>query len=270
MAEISSLENILNNPGLIHLAENIFGNLEDVKFCRDINQSSKQILDNPMFWLQKFGNLSKDNQKDWINVIQSETNSEMMSPIISYLQWNLKKNSLVDLPCYTNSAVQEEFRRKIRRLCMKPPGFISDFDKEMIKNLVPLTDNPNAPNENGVTPIYMAAHIGNTEIVKILAPLTANPNAPDKDGDTPILWAAHTGSTEIVKILAPLTANPNTPNKDGDTPIFWAACYGHTEIVKILAPFTNNPNAPNKKGQTPCTITKNTEIKQILKSSNTP
>ena len=67
-----------------------------------------------------------------------------------------------------------------------------------------------------------------------------------------------------------MTANPNAPNKDGDTPIFWAACYGHTEIVKILAPFTNNPNAPNNKGQTPCSIAKNTEIKQILKSSNAP
>merc|ERR1711953_1486229 len=53
---VSPLEKILNNPGLAHLAENIFGNLtdEDAEICRDINQSSKQILDNPMFWLSKF------------------------------------------------------------------------------------------------------------------------------------------------------------------------------------------------------------------------
>ena len=61
--EVSPLEKILNNPGLVHLAENIFGNLadEDAEICRDINRSSKQILDNPMFWLRKFGNLSKEN-----------------------------------------------------------------------------------------------------------------------------------------------------------------------------------------------------------------
>ena len=42
MTEESPLEKILNNPGLVHLAENIFGNLdcEGVGFCPDINQSS--------------------------------------------------------------------------------------------------------------------------------------------------------------------------------------------------------------------------------------
>ena len=55
-AEVSPMEKILNNPGLVHLAENIFGNLadEDAEVCQDINQSSKQILENPMFWLRKF------------------------------------------------------------------------------------------------------------------------------------------------------------------------------------------------------------------------
>ena len=106
-----------------------------------------------------------------------------------------------------------------------------------------------------------------TEIVKILAPLTNNPNAPDEHGKTPIYWAAHEGHTEIVKILAPLTANPNAPNKNGDTPIYWAAWDGHTEIVKILAPLTDNPNAPNKYGRTPIKMAKNyPEICGLLKS----
>ena len=71
--EASPLQNILNNPGLVHIAENIFGNFTemDVEVCQDINQSSNEILNNPMFWLKRFGNLSKENQKDWINVIQS-------------------------------------------------------------------------------------------------------------------------------------------------------------------------------------------------------
>ena len=37
-----------------------------------------------------------------------------------------------------------------------------------------------------------------SEIVKILAPLTNNPNAPDEYGKTPIYWAARNGHTEIV------------------------------------------------------------------------
>ena len=75
-AEVSPLEKILNNPGLVHLTENIFGNLADVEVWRDINRSSREILNNPMFWLRKFGSLSKENQKDWINVIESVKNSD--------------------------------------------------------------------------------------------------------------------------------------------------------------------------------------------------
>ena len=73
------------------------------------------------------------------------------------------------------------------------------------------------------------------EIVTIMAPLIENPNAPNEDGNTPIHTAAENGHTEIVKILAPLTENPNAPDNYGSTPIILAAENGHTEIVKILA-----------------------------------
>ena len=87
------MEKIITNPGLQHLAENIFWNLdvEHLKICGLINQSCQQILDNPMFWLRKFVGLSKANQKDWIKIIQLEKNSEKKGAIIAYLKWNLKK-----------------------------------------------------------------------------------------------------------------------------------------------------------------------------------
>ena len=64
--------------------------------------------------------------------------------------------------------------------------------------------------------------------------MTDNPNAPDKLGETPIHIAAMRGHTEIVKILAPLTDNPNAPIKNRVTPIYKAEINGHTEIVNIL------------------------------------
>ena len=209
-------EKILHNPGLQHLAENIFDNLkfEDLVVSREINQSSKRILDyqmdkpsltsdKPMFLLRKFRSLSKLNQKDWIKVIQSEKNSDKGKAISFYLQWNLKKEALVDLPCYSSPAVQNDFRMKIWDISNK---WEISSDEDM-------------------------------EIVKMLAPLTENPNAPDKNGKTPIHWAAFNGHNEIVKILVPLTDNPNVPDNYGHTPIHQAACGGHTEIVKILESF---------------------------------
>ena len=60
------MEQILNNPGLVHLTENIFGNLEDVnvEVFGQINQASKQILSNTIFWLRKFTAISKENQTE--------------------------------------------------------------------------------------------------------------------------------------------------------------------------------------------------------------
>ena len=64
------MEKIINNPGLQHLAEKVFFNLnvEDLEICAQINQSCKKILENPMFWLRKFGDsLSNENQSYSLN-----------------------------------------------------------------------------------------------------------------------------------------------------------------------------------------------------------
>ena len=113
------MENIINNPGFQHLAEKILWNLdvEYLKICGLINQSCHHLLDNPLFWLSKFVGLSLDNQKDWLKVIKSVKNSKKKMAIISYLQWNLKKDACLDLPCYSSPAVQKEFRVKIRHRC---------------------------------------------------------------------------------------------------------------------------------------------------------
>ena len=261
------MEQILNNPGFVHLAENIFVNLgsDQLEVCEEINQSSKVILANPFIWLRKFKALSKENQNNWTKIIQSEKNSSKEKYIVSYLKWNLKTKIGKDLPCYNIPIVQDDFRMKIRKIFKKRKS--SKKDTEILKILAPLTDNPNAPDENGRTPIHNAAYWGHIEMVKILVPWTDNPNAPDKDGRTPILMALFDGHSEIVKILLSLTDNPNAPDKWGQTPIHLAASNGHTEIVRILAPLTNNPNALDNVGWTPIhSAAKNgyTEIVNIL------
>ena len=70
--------------------------------------------------------------------------------------------------------------------------------QKLSKSWPPLTDNPNLPTYEGMSPIYWAAYDANTEIVKILAPLTDNPNLPDKHGVTP---SSVTENAEIHRIL---------------------------------------------------------------------
>ena len=80
-------------------------------------------------------------------------------------------------------------------------GISSREDIQVVRVLAPLTQNPNAPDKNGRTPIFEGARRGYTEIVKILAPLTENPNASDIYGETPINF---TQNKEIFKHLETL------------------------------------------------------------------
>ena len=96
------METITNNPGLQHIAENVFWDLDvkDLKICAQINQSCKQILDDAMFSLRKFVCLSKTSQEEWVKLIQSVKSSNYENVIISYLQWKLKGKVVeADLPC---------------------------------------------------------------------------------------------------------------------------------------------------------------------------
>ena len=110
---------------------------------------------------------------------------------------------------------------------------------EIIAILAPLTEDPNAPDPVGWTPINIAAYDGNAEIVRILAPLTDNPNAPGPDGLTPIIRAALDGNAEIFRILAPLIDN------------LWIQMVGlvrhmsESQKSRILALLTDDPNAPD-------------------------
>ena len=153
-------------------------------------------------------------------------------PIISYLQWSLKKDVyvLVDLPCYTSPSIQDDFWKKIWESCQEEGKDSSDENTEIAKILAPLTNNPNAPNEIGSTPIYLAA-----QKLSIYWPLWQTIlmllTILDKL-QYPKYRAVSCGYTEIVKILAPSTNNPNNPNNDGETPIYKATQKRHTEIVK--------------------------------------
>ena len=69
LKQSSILDQIVINPGLQHIIEMIFFNLDykDLKKCSLVNKNIEKILINPMFWLKKWRfdrRLSKKNQFD--------------------------------------------------------------------------------------------------------------------------------------------------------------------------------------------------------------
>ena len=231
------MEKIINNPGLQHLSENIFWNMvyEDLQKCHMINQSSKEILESPFFWLKIFiqRGMSEKNRMDWSKAIQISKNTHMEKHVLYYLKRCTKNVRVVDLPCY----MEEDFLKK---------------PTEMVEyQLVPFR------NKGYQDSLQIAVKNRNVETVKFLAPLTTL--YPES-----IHMAVQYGDVEIVRILAPLAETPNAPDDDGCTPIFVAAQHGSKEILKILVPLTDNPNAPNRAGMTPLSICKNEETQRIF------
>ena len=119
---------------------------------------------------------------------------------------------------------------------------------EIIKILAPFSDNPDAPDPTGWTPIQKIIFVScqirseemiqsqREELIKILAPLSKHLDYVSPNGWTALQFLAEKGNLEIIKILAPLSSNPNAPKWTGLTPIHYAAVKGHLEIIKILAP----------------------------------
>ena len=141
---------------------------------------------------------------------------------------------------------------------------------EVVKLLAIYTDHDAKNNviqgNAGWTPMQLAAMNGCTEVVKVLANLSKEPNAPQYGGWTPIQLAAENGHTEVVKILAAQCKIPNAPGHGGWTPIQLASENGHTDVVKVLVNFTENPNAPGgNDGRSPIRLAVENGHSEVVK-----
>ena len=231
---------ITKNPGLKHISEKIFMNLdyEDLMICGEVNQSWKQILkNNPIFWLQKCfldsgeDEYSIDFKLKWFTLIQA-SNLNQKEIIAQYLIEIHHELMDGDIPY--------DIIRKLRH--SKDYQFLHQIMKLNIYTSTEITKE-----------IHYAARDGDLEALRILAQYSDNPNAPvtygpqHRYGPSLMFKASDEGWTEVVKIIAPLckNTNPNEPSVDGTTPIENAIDLEHTEIVRILAPLCDNPNAPS-------------------------
>jgi len=223
------LEKVLEIPGLQHLAENIFLNLnfKDIISCLQINQSSKSFLDNPSFWIKKFiqRGLSKQNQLDWMSAIQITKNTRFERNISFYLRKILKKEKLKDLPCFINASVIENFRTKCGLV-----HFSGDDDDEIkagrVQVLAPTTNdnlNNDGSYEFASAVIVTAVNKGHLKQIQAMIPFLDDPNAQFQCNS---LYYVTTDRRRWEL-----------------TPFGTASARGHLEIVKFLVPFANNLNA---------------------------
>jgi ankyrin repeat protein len=90
------------------------------------------------------------------------------------------------------------------------------------------------PNNEGGTPLYMAAQYGNADVVKFLLAKGANKKTTDLDGNNIFAIACVKNRLDVVKIQYNDKVNIEAVNKKGSTALMIASEKGHVDIIKFL------------------------------------
>ena len=129
-------------------------------------------------------------------------------------------------------------------------------DVNMIKALIKKGVDVNATDEDGWSPLHMAAAKDHSEVIKVLLSHGADVNAKNKWGRTPLHMAAANDCSEVAKLLISHGGDVNARDKDGKSPLHFAAEYGGNKVAELLLSHGADVNARNKDGWTPLDVAK--------------
>ena len=117
------------------------------------------------------------------------------------------------------------------------------------KALLDLGAEPYAPDNHGVTPIYLAIEQGCG--VELGAMLQQHPTLEaDLEGDTALHYVAKLGNAELLgKISSLMASNVDLANKEGQTPLLVAAYSGNAEMVRYLVAVGANTTLCDRSGR---------------------
>lgn len=132
---------------------------------------------------------------------------------------------------------------------------VEEEKREVIKLLLAKGADVNArsPSE-GLTPLHNAACANRTDLVQLFLDNGVDPNAKDNDGKTPLHVAARSTGEETLYVIRALLANganPNVGDNNGRTPLHIAVHFHASDVVRFLVVNGAKVNIKDKYGQTP-------------------
>ena len=163
-------------------------------------------------------------------------------------------------PIVTGSMSDLEFIRKLAE-------HGADLNARMTKE--PNNRYRNVLNRIGSTPFLLAAKAADVEMMRLLLELGADPLLPNEDGTTPLMVAAGVGiwavgespgtneeALDAVEYALELGGDVTTIDDNGDTALHGAIIRGSEPLVRFLLDQGADIEATNEKGWTPYRIAK--------------
>lgn len=125
-----------------------------------------------------------------------------------------------------------------------------DRVKELVEND---PERVRQQDEEGRTPLHLAAEGGNHAVAEYLIARGADVNARDGQKRTALHLAVSRSSrpSPLIDLLLAGGADVNARDRDGNTPLHEAMREGAAEVAKLLVAHGARTNVMNKRGETP-------------------
>ena len=102
--------------------------------------------------------------------------------------------------------------------------------------------NPDIQANNGTTALFIASQNGQDQCVDLLLQSKANPDIQANDGVTALHIASQNGHDQCVDLLLQSKANPDIQANNGATALYIASQNGHDQCVDLLLQSKANPD----------------------------
>ena len=140
-------------------------------------------------------------------------------------------------------------------LVWTPPCLYDSSVKDMkiCKLFIEKFPMKNPADDNGITPLHIAARKGNFDFFMLIAQSIFNINPKTNNGSTPLHFAAYEGHYNICQAIIEhdRTLDKNPQNRYGETPFHEAAEAGHYEVCKLIIENVLDKNPRSNNGDTP-------------------
>uniref|UniRef100_A0A8D2L4N5 Ankyrin repeat domain 27 n=1 Tax=Varanus komodoensis TaxID=61221 RepID=A0A8D2L4N5_VARKO len=116
---------------------------------------------------------------------------------------------------------------------------------------------PFSRDDQGFTPLHIAAICGQASLIDLLVSKGAVVNAMDYHGSTPLHLACQKGYQNVTLLLLHYKASTEVQDNNGNTALHLACTYGHEDCVKALVYYDVHScklDIGNEKGDTPLHI----------------